>query len=286
MKTNLRGSTKPDYRLLISRREFIKLSMIASGGLGLWLAGCAPAGGNKSEIEERLAVVEEWVEAVNAGDAARFEELHTESVTTYPDFSKISFSGRDQVWKNIGHPISGQLEKISAFGQDQSVCLQVILTQTGLSLGYIFEFAGNLIDKVYEYVGEYVISPQEFGGLPSALAGKDPAAHFDIVEGLIEHINNQDFGNMSEFFPDSAIMYVPDSPNQIHGLEAIVEDIENFYSLYPDAVFNLRQIFGQGNLVCAQLTGENTVRKSFCFVHVVENGKIPETYQYQSRAEL
>lgn len=280
-----RGKGEPGNLHQVSRREFIRLSLISAAGLGIYLTGCTPSGGNNPGIEDKLAVSEEWLNAVNAGDATQFEELHTESVTIYPDFSKNPFSGRDQVWKYIGQPISGQLEKISAFGQDQAVCLQVTVTETGLSLCYVFEFVDSLIDKVYEYYGEYVFSPQEFGGLPFSVV-EDLPEYFDIVESTIEQFNNQDIGYVREYLPDFAVKYVPNSPEPLIGREAIIENTENFHSLFPDAIFKITSIFGQGNLICAQLSGENMVRKSFCFVYVVDDGKIPETYQYHSRADV
>ena len=154
-KAGTRGKSELGSLHQVSRSEFIRLSLIAIGGLGLYLAGCAPSAGNKPGIEDKLAVVEEWLNAVNAGDATRFEEQHTESVTIYPDFSKISFSGRDQVWKHIGLPISGQLEKISTFGQDQAVCLQVTATETGLSLCYVFEFVDSFMKTYPLCFGEF-----------------------------------------------------------------------------------------------------------------------------------
>ena len=75
--------------------------------------------------------------------------------------------------------------------------------------------------------------------------------------------------------------------------------------MYPDVTFEITQIFGNGDMVCAQgiVKGTNTgplpgpdgkqlppTNKSFrvpaCFVAKIENGKISEIYEYLDRLEF
>ena len=51
--TNRKDYGKHAHRL--SRREFLKIALVASGGLGLWLSGCSPGTEQTVENKEPLA---------------------------------------------------------------------------------------------------------------------------------------------------------------------------------------------------------------------------------------
>jgi ketosteroid isomerase-like protein len=271
-------------RVQFTRREFLKLSLISSGGLSLTLAGCAPGGGDG--FEDKLALVEDWYQAVIRGDSARFEQLHTESVTVIPDFTNAHFTGRQQVLKHICIPNAGQTEVITAFGNDQAACLLINDVQKGIGMCYLFSFDDNLIDRVYEYWGEYIVPIDNFGGSPSASINEDFSMQSNLVGQIFERFNRHEVGFESELFPNSVIMYVPNLENPLIGPEAMSKNAKTQYDEYPEAEFRIKQIFMQGNLVCTQVAGENMAMKSFCFVNVFKDGEISEIYEYFSRAEL
>jgi hypothetical protein len=151
---------------------------------------------------------------------------------------------------------------------------------------YVFTFEDKLIDKVYEYWGEYIIPINKFGGSQSASYNDDFSMQSNLIRQMFERFNKHETGFESDLFPDSVIMYVPNLENPLIGPEAMAEDTKNFYDGYPESAFTIERIFGQGNLVCTQVAGENMAMKSFCFVNVFQDGEISEIYEYFSRAEL
>jgi hypothetical protein len=273
-------------RAQFTRREFLKMSLVASGGAGLYLAGCEHGERIDGELERRLAIVEDWFHATNSGDYARFEQLHTEKVFVYPDFSRVHFTGREQVLNHVCISDSSQVEKIAVFGEDQSVCLLANDNQKDIGMCYIFEFSDNLIKKIYEYWGEYTIPVQEFGGSTSKPEKENFSQEFDLVESLIRKINDHEIGFENEFFPQSVKMYVPNLSDPLISPEEISTEGKTFVNWFPRAKFKIVRLFAQGNLVCAQLVGENVPMNSFCFINVFKDGNITEVYQYYSRAAL
>jgi hypothetical protein len=212
--------------------------------------------------------------------------MHTETVAVYPDFSNAYFTGRQQVLKHICIPNAGETEVITTFGDDQSACLLINDVRKGIGMCYVFTFEGNLIDRVYEYWGEYVVPRNKFGGSPSASNNDDFSMQTNLIEKIFERINRHEVGFENDFCPDSVIMYVPNLENPIIGPEAMTENVKALYDGYPEAAFEITRIFRQGNLVCTQVAGENMAMKSFCFVNVFRDGEISEIYEYFSRAEL
>jgi hypothetical protein len=135
----------------LSRRGFIKLTALLSGGLGLWLSGCTP--GEEKGVVSRtpLEVVDEWIQAVNGEDVAAFEKLHSEAVFWTNYAFPEPFSGREYIWDLHRFITGNQIEKVVAFSQDQSVCLLVNATRLNRSHCFVFNVGDDLIDRVYGY---------------------------------------------------------------------------------------------------------------------------------------
>jgi hypothetical protein len=271
----------------LSRRDFIKLTLIASGGLGLWLAGCSPGVKQGVENEGSLAVVDRWIQALNAEDVPGFEKLHSESVlaTTYNRGDPLS--GREQVWDVFSKSTGSQLEKIAAFSQDQSVCLLVNATKFNESLCYVFNLVDGVIARVYEYSsGRYDLSGSaQFSGIE--ISGDDTGLQdrLDTIDYIfVESLKNRDFS--SPGVKESVIFYVPTSNEPVVGYENFVKDGEDYARSFPSVSHEKIQTFGRGNLVCCHIAAKGTLKGSLCFVAVFQDQEIAELYEFWSDAKV
>ncbi len=64
----------------LSRWKFIKLTLITGAALCLTLVGCSPDDGSVEDVGSSLAVIDQWIKAVNSEDVTQFEQLHSETV--------------------------------------------------------------------------------------------------------------------------------------------------------------------------------------------------------------
>jgi hypothetical protein len=275
----------------ISRRDFLRLTLIASGGMGLWLAGCSPGAKQAVENEGPLVVVDEWIRALNAGDGPGFEKLHSESVLATTSDQSGSFSGWEQVWDVFSKSTDGQLEKIVAFSQDQSVCLLVNATRSNRSLCYVFNLVDGVIARVYEYTsGSYDLSSSaqfsgiEISGDDAGLQDRLDTVDYIFVESIESFKKNRDLS-----FPgvkESVIFFVPTSTEPVAGYENFVKDGKDYVSFFPSVSHKTIQTFGQGNLVCSHVAAQGTSKGSLCFVAVFQDEEIAEVYEFWSDARV
>jgi len=271
----------------LSRRNFIKMTLIASGGLGLWLAGCSPGVKQGVENEEPLAVVDEWIRALNAEDVPGFEKLHSESLLATSHNRREPLSGREQVWDVFSKSTGSQLEKISAFSQDQSVCLLVNATKFNESLCYVFNLVDSVIARVYEYSsGSYnLFSSAQFSGIE--ISGDDTGLldRLNLMDNIfIEGLNNRVFSVSG--VKESVILFVPTSTGPLVGYENFVKDGEDYAKLFPSVSHEKIQTFGRGKLVCSHIAAKGISKGSLCFVAVFQDEEIAELYEFWSDARV
>jgi hypothetical protein len=271
----------------LGRRDFIKLTLIASGGLSLWIAGCSPGVEQSVENEGPLAVGDRWIRALNAEDVPGFEKLLSESVLATTHNRGDPFSGREQIWDVFSKSTGSQLEKITAFSQDQSVCLLVNATKFNGSLCYVFNLVDGVIARVYEYSsGRYDLSSSaQFSGIE--ISGDDTGLQdrLDTMDYIfVESLENRDFSPPG--VKESVILFVPTSTEPVVGYENFVKDGEDYARFFPSVSHEKIQTFGRGNLVCSHVAAKGTSKGSLCFVAVFQDEEIAELYEFWSDARL
>jgi hypothetical protein len=282
-RTNARDYGKDTHGL--SRREFLKIALVASGGLGLWLSGCSPGTEQTVEKEEPLAVVDEWIRMLNAKDVAGFEKLHTESVFATNHYRTDPSSGREQIWDVFSKSTGSQLERITAFGLDQSVCLLVNATKFNRSLCYVFNFVNGVIDRVYEYLsGRYDLSNSSHF-LSIEISGDDSALQdrLDAMDDMFVHaVNNGDIS--VPHVTESTINFVATSREPIIGRSPWTEG--DYSAVFPSVSHKKIQTFGQGDLVCTHIMVEGAPKGSLCWVARFQDGRIAQLYEFWSDAKV
>jgi predicted ester cyclase len=126
-----------------------------------------------------------------------------------------------------------------------------------------------------------------------------------ITKAALEAFEAHDMDRFVSFMSESVLDHVPGRSEPLKGREAVREDNIGFLAIYPDVTYEITQIFGSGDMVCAQgvVKGTNTgpipgpdgkqlppTNKSFrvpaCFVVRIEDGKISEIYEYLDRLEF
>jgi predicted ester cyclase len=126
-----------------------------------------------------------------------------------------------------------------------------------------------------------------------------------LTHAALEAFEAHDMDRFVSFMSDSVVDYVPGRSEPLRGREAVREDSVGFLAMYPDVQYEITQIFGNGDMVCAQgiVKGTNTgllpgpdgtqlppTNRSFrvpaCFVVKIEDGKISEIYEYLDRLEF
>ena len=274
-----------------SRRDFIKLTLIASGGLGLWLAGCSSEVKQGVENEGLMAAVDEWIRALNAGDVTGFEKTHSESVLATAHNRRDPISGREYVWDVFSKSTGSQLEKIAAFSQDQSVCLLVNSTKLNESLCLVFNLVDGVIAKVYEYSsGSYDLSSSaqfsgiEISGDDTGLQDRMDTVDYIFVDSLESLKKNRDLPLPG--VNESVILFVPTSAEPVVGYENFVKDGRDYVSFFPSVSHKKIETFGQGNLVCSHVAAKGTQKGSLCFVAVFQDEEIAELYEFWSDAKV
>ena len=126
-----------------------------------------------------------------------------------------------------------------------------------------------------------------------------------ITKAALEAFEAHDMDLFVSFMSESVLDYVPGRSEPLKGREAVRDDNIGFLAMYPDVTYEITQIFGSGDMVCAQgiVKGTNTgplpgpdgkqlppTNKSFrvpaCFLVKIEGGKISEIYEYLDRLEF
>jgi len=126
-----------------------------------------------------------------------------------------------------------------------------------------------------------------------------------ITKAALEAFEAHDMDRFVSFMSESVGDYVPGRAEPLRGREAVREDNIGFLAMYPDVTYEITQIFGSGDMVCAQgiVKGTNTgplpgpdgkelppTNQSFrvpaCFVVKIEDGKISEIHEYLDRLEF
>lgn len=267
----------------ISRREFLKMSLAVSGALGLSLSGCSIA----SEDDPLLVVVDEWISALNTGEVDRFTRLHTENAFATIHNRRDTVSGREYLYEIYRSSTQNEIDKIIAFRQEQSVCLIVNATKLEQSLCYVFNFAGELIDQVYEYdSGVYdLASSPDFPGIELLQGEEGLNNRLEIMEEIfVDGLNNREFS--AEFVTDSILLYVPNQAIPATGKDSFVRDGEAYAQYFRAVMHETIHTFGQGNLACLHVKTEGTGKGSLCFIADFSDGKIAELYEFWSEARL
>ena len=178
------------------------------------------------------------------------------------------------------------MKKIYMLDQEDLVCLQVAAADSESSFLYVFRFEGDLIAQVDEYSAVYDLSDVPlFDGAEITTDDAGLPARIDTLDSQVDALNERDFLRFSETFQDEVIEYEPFTEAPIKGLEGITNDVQSFTRPRPNVEWSKYQTFGQGNLVCQQVTTKNPIM-SLGHVAVFEGGKISRFYQYYSDAWL
>jgi hypothetical protein len=272
---------------MVPLRNFIKIVLITSMTFIVVLSGCSAERNPGAEDVEYTQVLEQWITALNDEDITQFEQLHTETVTYSSHIHRSPHSGRENLWESIHGSNSSQLEKLSAFGQDETICLQVSETDSKKSFLYIFEFERGLISHIYSYSAEYDLSTapvsegEELTTDDSKLAGR-----IGVINSQAEFLNDRDFSGFLTTFNDEAVLYVPPSRDPVIGIDGIRDDVQDFVQNFPAVELDVFRTIGQGNLVCQQISVTNGPMRSLGFVNVFNGEKVSRVYEYLSQAEI
>jgi ketosteroid isomerase-like protein len=254
--------------------------------LGVAMAGCSAEDGSEIQAQS-LAIVEQWITAVNADNAVQFEKFHTESVAFYSHLSAQPSLGRSKVWESFRHANSRTLEKTHMFGQQQKVALQVTAEDGKRSFLYVFYFEQDLISHVYGYSGDYALSAAPlFEGAPVTTDNTGLQQRIETIDSQPDALNNRDFTRFLDTFHQDSILYVPLSQEPVNGTEMILDDVQTFIEFFPEVELSVFQTGGQGNLIGQQLAVKNGPMKSLGFVHLFEGDRVSRVYEYLSGAEL
>jgi hypothetical protein len=270
----------------LSRREFIKLTALVSGSLGLWLLGCTPGEEPGVVSLTPLEVVDEWIRALNGEDAAVFEKLHSAAVFWTNNAFPEPFSGREQIWDLHRYTTGSHIEKVVAFSQDQSVCLLVNATRLNRSHCFVFNVRDDLIDGIYGYDSrafDLARSPH-FSGID--VSGDDSGLQdrLDAMDAMfVDGLNNRDFSDQP--LTESSIWFNFKRFEPYIGYwETDAEGMVGYVRTFPSVRHEKIQTFGQGNLVCSHIAVSAPPGGSLCFVSDFQDGKITALYEFRSNA--
>jgi hypothetical protein len=270
----------------LSRREFIKVAFLVTGGMGLSLVGCTPVGGQSTQVDGPLAIIDDWILALNGEDRSRFEKLHLDSVIGTTFSKDETYEGFQAVWDIYLKSNGGQIEKLVSFGREGSYCLVANATKFDRSLCYVFTIRDDVITRVYEYDSGYfdLANSDHFSGFDFKADEADLSKHLAAMDTMfVVAANKRDFS--APDVEESAIMFVPTSSEPLVGKETIQKDGEDYTSFYSSVVHKSIGTFGQGNLVCTHLISDGAPKGSLCFVGEFTGAKISKLYEFWSEAE-
>jgi ketosteroid isomerase-like protein len=280
-----RKNSRAAHRL--SRRVFPIVALVASVGLSLTLVGCSSKGEPVAGADGKLAVVDDWIKAVNGEDVSQFEKLYTETAVFHSHQQQGPTSGRQNIWDAFSRSNARPMEKVYMLGQDDFVCLQVTATDSKSSFLYVFRFEGDSIAQVDEYSAVYDLSDLPlFDGAEVTTDDAGLAERIDTVDSQLDALNERDFSRFMGTLTDDTVLYGPMDRDPIRGAEGTRKDVEDFVQGAPSVTWSPYQTFGQGNLLCQEVAVENAGIGSLGHLLVFEGGKVAITYQYMSYAEL
>jgi ketosteroid isomerase-like protein len=269
------------------RLKILRVLLIVSSASILLLSGCSAKQDPRSNDVDFVSVIEQWIEALNAGDSDQFELLHTDTVTYSSHIQKSSLSGRQNIWDSLRRLNRGAIERVSLFGQDGTMCLQVSATESKESFLYVFEFERDLISHIYSYSAEYYLpNIPVFEGVELSENDSELSGRIDVANFQVEYLNKRDFSGFLNTFNTEPILFVPPSTVPVVGIDGIENDVQSFVQLFNNVEFKVFRTFGQGNLVCQQLSVSKGPMGSLGFVLVFEGDKVSQTYEYLSQAEI
>ncbi len=120
------------------------------------------------------------------------------------------------------------------------------------------------------------------------------------VDAIIEAFNPHDWDRFAGLFAESAVVYVPDSPEPLKGRDALRERFQGLEKAFPDIHIEKVRTIGQGDWVCAEFisTGTHegplpgpggqtipatnkTARDPVAVVFKFEGGQITEAHEYR-----
>ncbi len=275
--------TQPIYARQLSRRDFLLFGALSSGCLGLTLSGCAGA----NPIANRLTVIQDWLDAANALEPTKFLSLHTDGVAYYSYQFRNPRLGQEELWSAFQASAASHLEDSVAFGTQQMVCIQTTSLDETRSHCYVLVFKDDLIDKVYEYAALYNISEDTLNQKRiQSRSNEVITKQIEIADRLTDSLNERDYDRYTQSFHQDAIVNGFLSTEPLVDVDAIKEAATKLFEAYPNAQYRHYHTFGQGNLVCQQVSVEHGPVRSLSFVHLFEDEKIASTVEYFSHAKL
>lgn len=272
-----------DHSNPLSRRDFICLGLMGSGGLVLALSGCAPT----NPIKDHLATVQAWLEAANGSDPAIFLKMHTDDISFYSYETRNAKHGQDQLWQAFQASAANHLEDAYVFGNQEMVCVQTVSKEQAISHCFVLLFQDELIQKIYQYIALYNISNDALIE-KRAISAPDERLNTQIetVDRLTDALNARDIEAYLGSMHPSATSQGFLSIELLEGVGAIEGAARRFFEDYPNAQFRHYRTFGQGNLVCQQVIVEHGPVRTFVTVHSFEDGLITGVAEYFSQAKL
>jgi hypothetical protein len=268
-------------------QKFFMILLIVSTTFSFLLFGCSTKQDPGVGAVDYASILDHWVAALNSGDISQFEQLHTEMVTYSSHIQESPFNGRQNIWESIRRSSPSSLEKISLFGQDEIMCLQVSATESEKSFLYVFDFERELISHIYSYSAEYDLSNVPlFEGVEISTDDLDLSERIGVINSQVDYLNDRDFSGFLSTFNADPILYVPPSTAPVTGIDGIESDVQGFVQLFPNVEIKVFRTFGEGNLVCQQVAVSSGPMKSLGFVNVFDGVKVSRVYEYLSRAEI
>ena len=109
----------------------------------------------------------------------------------------------------------------------------------------------------------------------------------DLVREMYIAFNERDWDSWTKYFDNKTFDYVPSMKEPLVGRKAIRENNEYFVKAIPNIKFEMTNIFGQDNWVCAQGIVSGTyvaTKKSFhvpvCMIVKFEGDIVREIHEY------
>jgi predicted ester cyclase len=126
-----------------------------------------------------------------------------------------------------------------------------------------------------------------------------------IVTDTLKAFNSYDMDGFTKNMSDSILDFIPGRPAPLIGPKAIRDDNSGFLTIFPDAQFNMSNVFGQGDWVCVEGFFEGThkgpfpvpggkpipatgrkIKVSQCMVVKMHQGKLVEIHEYFSHLDF
>jgi len=111
--------------------------------------------------------------------------------------------------------------------------------------------------------------------------------YIEIIKKMYLAFNERDLDEWSKYFDENTLDFVPSVKEPQKSRNIIRKNNEQFLKTIPDAHYDLTNVFGQSNFVCAEgfVAGTNissgkSFRAPFCIVVKFENDTIRERHWY------